>query len=342
MPKQTCECGATYRFADSSIGKRAKCTKCGAIITLQGDDEGVIAIADEGEEYPGATDSNGHAGTASNVDEEEYRRAIGAGRSAAATVEEEAAQSRGYFADCLALFAFPKEPGNLVTFVFLWGMLCVNALVLRELTPFGWVLQALIFGWYSAFRFSLIRESTAGVNDLPSLTMREGFWGDLFTPFFKWAGCWIIVLLPAVLGLKAVVGAGASGMAVLDRILNGGIGGVVQLGLVAEALLFLSLLGMGLFMWPIIILCVAVDGFGSLARVDLLFITVAKTLPVYVLTVLVVYGADFAESYMAASGQGVLWGALTVAVGLYLEIVALRMIGLYYFHFKSRFAWSWG
>ena len=29
-------------------------------------------------------------------------------------------------------------------------------------------------------------------------------------------------------------------------------------------------------------------------------------------------------------------------VKLYCWIVAMRCIGLYYHHFKSRFAWSWG
>ncbi len=48
MPTQYCQCGAKYRFPDSSIGKRAKCKKCGAVITLA--DEGAnspILLADD-------------------------------------------------------------------------------------------------------------------------------------------------------------------------------------------------------------------------------------------------------------------------------------------------------
>ena len=35
-------------------------------------------------------------------------------------------------------------------------------------------------------------------------------------------------------------------------------------------------------------------------------------------------------------------GILGVGVMLYLEIIAMRAIGLYYFHFKRSFGWDWG
>ena len=44
---------------------------------------------------------------------------------------------------------------------------------------------------------------------------------------------------------------------------------------------------------------------------------------------------------MAVTGR-TLWTVLATGVGLYFEIVALRAIGLYYHHYKDRFAWSWG
>ena len=39
MPTKHCECGAKYRFPEESVGKRAKCKKCGAIFTLEDEDE---------------------------------------------------------------------------------------------------------------------------------------------------------------------------------------------------------------------------------------------------------------------------------------------------------------
>ena len=47
MPTQRCECGAKYRFPESSLGKRAKCKKCGAVFKLTGkEDDGTIPICD--------------------------------------------------------------------------------------------------------------------------------------------------------------------------------------------------------------------------------------------------------------------------------------------------------
>jgi hypothetical protein len=34
-------------------------------------------------------------------------------------------------------------------------------------------------------------------------------------------------------------------------------------------------------------------------------------------------------------------GIVLNGIGLYLDIVLVRLVGLYYHHFKSRFAWSW-
>ena len=91
-------------------------------------------------------------------------------------------------------------------------------------------------------------------------------------------------------------------------------------------------------------LCVAMGGFSTLARYDLLVVTVLKSLPVYVLTAGAVFVA-LSRNYLLAAVVdvlGILGGAVLIAIGLYLEIVAMRMIGLYYHHFKHRFAWSWG
>ena len=50
MPTIHCQCGAKYRFPESSIGKRAKCKKCGTVFVLEpDDDEGTIPLADDAE-----------------------------------------------------------------------------------------------------------------------------------------------------------------------------------------------------------------------------------------------------------------------------------------------------
>ncbi|MCH8937752.1 MAG: hypothetical protein IIB90_18755 [Gemmatimonadetes bacterium] len=41
-----CECGAKYQVAEASLGKKAKCQRCGAAFTLKESEDGTIAIAE--------------------------------------------------------------------------------------------------------------------------------------------------------------------------------------------------------------------------------------------------------------------------------------------------------
>ncbi len=332
MTRQACTCGAVYRFPESAVGKRAKCKKCGAVFTLEDDAEGPIPIADE----PDAANGVGRVPLVSNGG-----GAIPTtGMAGTSVVVEEAPRPRSYFASLLDTLTFLKRGHNLITFVFVWAVLCTNAL-LSMIRPFGWILQLAIMGWYCAYRFEVILEAVAGEDDLPSLTYSGSLWEDVVVPWFKWSVSWLIVLVPSVIGLIVVLGTGSAGMAAAETILKDGIGGIVQAGLVGEALVYAILLFAGLFMWPIVVLCVAVGGFSTLSRIDLMIATIVKTFPVYALTVAIVYGAEFLGAYFEAGSRGLLRRAGTIGVGLYLEIVALRMIGLYYHHFKQRFAWSW-
>lgn len=58
-------------------------------------------------------------------------------------------------------------------------------------------------------------------------------------------------------------------------------------------------------------------------------------------------GADLLDAWFtgrgASAGMGSTLGASIARTGLtaYLEIVSMRVIGLYYYHMKGRFAWSW-
>jgi hypothetical protein len=51
-------------------------------------------------------------------------------------------------------------------------------------------------------------------------------------------------------------------------------------------------------------------------------------------------GGGEEELRISAAVLGV--GALLVVLEVYANIFTMRVIGLYYHHFKERFAWSWG
>ncbi len=123
--------------------------------------------------------------------------------------------------------------------------------------------------------------------------------------------------------------------------------------------IFAGLVCLGVALWPMVVLCVALGGFESLYRVDLIALTIIRTLPAYVLTLALMFGAivllrvlgtgtavnavsrDSATSG-GAIGSSVLVHILTVGLSVYLDIVLMRLIGLYYHHFKGRFAYDWG
>jgi hypothetical protein len=89
-----------------------------------------------------------------------------------------------------------------------------------------------------------------------------------------------------------------------------------------------------------------------------MILTILRTPVAYAVTVLLVMGAILAAAWTgntlvasAAAKQlagGGTWGGVLLAkilgagLSVYCDLVALRAVGLYYRHFRSRFAWDWG
>lgn len=366
MPTTHCQCGAKYRYAESSIGKRARCKKCGAVFTLTPeDDEGVIPLADEHEmrdemaaaaEQPRATaipkqgevfvptGSPGAAGT----------HGLGPAAAASGTLPP-----RSYASDALWTFLFPSSPGNLVTFIVLWGVIVVAPLV--SCVPLiGFFLWLLVIAWYCAYRLEIVASAAGGDSDLPDLSGPQHL-VDLVDPFFKWVGSWIVVFIPALGYMILTWGqSGITGLDLLPMIL-GGIAGILS-GSTSGAVTFDVLVYLGILFWPMVVLCVAIGGFATLYRLDLILLTIIKTFPYYVLTLILMFGAVFLKlgilelaggglatqaqpgrgSPAAMMGIGLVLSILGTGIGIYCDIVLMRLIGLYYYHFKDRFAWSWG
>ncbi len=396
MLTSRCKCGAKYRYPESSIGKRAKCKKCGTIFTLKPeDDEGPIPIADD-------SDMRGEIAAAANrckaisAEQEEAEA-----RAAAAIALPHSGQSiraqhvaaskprmgtREYFRDLIATLVFLKKPASLISFVVMWVILALGILG-AQIPLFGILLLLMSLGWYAAFRFSVVSSAAAGEKEVPMLSFEDGVGGGIVLPLFRWVGTWVLAFAPVIVFMVIYVGVTVSAI-------MGGVSGIISAGGANITLLLLSALG--LFVWPMIVLCVSLGGFETLIHIDLIVPTLVKTFPMYVLTVGIVMGTQFIDySWQAAAKktvakaqfegtmmenlvneQGEYTGdtltpkqweqvvkdsrrkpAVNVSAGmetdlyirifgagliLYLEIVAMRAIGLYYFHFKRRFAWDWG
>ncbi len=360
MAKFTCSCGARYKFPDTLRGKRAKCKKCGEVFTLEVEDEGVIPIADEPVTTAPSTFENPVAPELFTKNPQQGEVFIPSGHSGSRVasasdspaLDVAAPSGKSFSSDVLWAFLFPAIPGNLAVFLIILFVMVTGPYI----PIVGFIINIFVIGWYAAFRFAVIKSSAAGEENLPNVNVSNDFWGDFIAPLFQWAGSWIIVMLPAYLYLFAAIQQGSIPSQVFYSVLVGGIGGSVQSA--SGMYVFYLLLFTGLFLWPMVALCLAMGGFSTLYRIDLILLTICKTFFSYVCIFLVIVLAVVLQQIFAGLISSRLTptspASVTQVIGLhfminvvslgtfvYLEIVIMRLIGLYYHHYKKKFAWSW-
>lgn len=369
MPTQHCQCGAKYRFPDSSVGKRAKCKKCGAVLTLAAEEENSpILLADDDfiDEADAAAKGDRAVTEAAPPVSAVYLPSSETVGRLGHLVVEEADKSKSYAQNIYASFFFLTSVHNALTFIVLWFVFFVLTLLLAGgRLGFGvfallrFVCYLAFLGWWAAFRFNVVAAGAAGDNDLPNpAASGEGFGAFLMT-FLQWVGSWVVVLVPAAVFAMVAFTQGWMDPNIFIDALGEGIAGLIFSDSGKGAGVFGGLVVLGMFFWPIIILCVALDGFGCISRVDLIVTTIVKTFPVYLFTAVMVFGTDwmkyrltgFVGAGLSAGedptmsswlGLSLVVSFLVVGITIYFEIVAMKLIGLYYHHFKDRFAWSWG
>jgi len=346
-----CACGARFRVPDEALGKRARCKDCGATFTLQPEDDGTIPLADES--WPSGAAPGGARGDFSPPPSGSPASAAMVG-PAFAPLSRETARRRNYWSDVLWSFLFPCSPGNLIIFVVLWVVLVIASL-LPLIAPATSLLAAM---WFAAFRFTIIESAAAGESDLPDLDVTSDFVGELAAPWLRWTASWLVVLLPAVGYLVLAWYTGRMTAAEVTRALVGGISGLWQ-GATSGEPIFDALLYLGIAFWPMVVLCFALGGMETVYRVDLMVVTIVRSLHAYLTTLALLFVATVAVPVLSeaisagtagtsgGAGGGTAGGTflafvLTTGVSIYLEIVSMRLIGLYYHHFKDRFAWDWG
>jgi len=376
MPKYTCNCGARYRFPDEAAGKRSRCKKCGLVFTLPAADDGIIPFAEEDPFMAEAVDA---AAVVKQGALQLTPESPGAahGSMEGAGVSAVAPPARGFASNVLWTFLFPTEVGDLFTFLGIWLLMGVTS-VMTLVAGFGllgiiaFCVYLLLVGWYCAYRFSVIESAAAGDDNLPNMEFDSGWIGDAVGALFRWIGSWLFVLLPALayrlyyyktLPPAPAMGAGGGPSLWFEdlKLVTQGIPGILSMQTDGFDL-FKALVVAGLFIWPFVILCVGIGGLESLYRFDLMMATVVRTIGPYAATVALIVGAS-ALGYvleqmaagrlfggaMAGGGgigaiiqAGVVFQVVTLGLTIYLDIVLMRLIGLYYHHFKAKFAWDWG
>jgi hypothetical protein len=352
MPRCTCDCGAHYKFPETSLGKKSKCKKCGAILVLE-DEDGILAVAAEPEtEHVSAFAMQAQAAAtttakARHLDEDDEP----------ARMPAPGVLRRSYGADVLWTFLFPSTPGNLITFLLTAAAMGILAPLTAMMPLIGIFFSLIVAGWYAAFRLEILRSAASGEDDLPTLGISRDIWDDAIDPLLQWIGSWFVVLLPALTFLVFSLYQGSMDGGDAFTAILGGIGGVIEIAGDGTPIL-LALVIAGLCMWPIVVLCIAIGGISALIRADLIALTLVRTFPGYVVTVIFLFaavalkdvisgrltgaaGGTRATSAAQAIGSVFMIYALLTAVSVYVDIVVMRLVGLYYHHFKGKFAWQW-
>jgi hypothetical protein len=254
------------------------------------------------------------------------------------------APKRSFWADALRSFSYPfMSANNGVVF----GMIVLAdsfRILLRFVIPFvPCILTAVavflavvaIRGWIAAVMLSVIHDTATGSEELPGIKIQDGAMEDVIKPLFKYIGAGACALLPASIYLLLMAG------------------GVLP-GTFASGLNLVLLILVGIFVWPIFLMLFAFDAPGKIFRIDQIATTIFHTfvpyLGLWLMLVLASFGSILTIAALLTVKAGIninvpqvpqipgLAGELIFnTINLYLGIVSMRLIGLYYLHFKRRF-----
>lgn len=270
---------------------------------------------------------------------------------------------RDYLLDIGRSLLLFRGAGNLATFLVIWLIVVVSKYLLLLAFACLPLLAALVLlGWYIAYQLNVVLAAAGGEEDLPAPAFISGWVDDIIIPFVRMLGSRLLARLPAAVLLAGAAmhyGAGFGDLFgpilwfvfgnydLLLRLPDGPVQVVAGLVLV-----------FGLFLWPMFVLIVAAGSLFDLRRLDLILETVVRAFPAYLIAAVVVWvstGAGLVSSALltAAGLSGMRVGhvnwsmMLMLPLGLalievYTTLVAMRTIGLFYHHFKHKFAWSWG
>lgn len=353
MPTVTCPCGAKYRFPIIGFGRRAKCKHCGRMLHLHGQAPSRGDMSDA--ETPHHVEDSGPAspepvGAAIGDGSRPDLPVAGSNETPLPPLIEPAGPGTRFVNSVFGSILFPSVPKNLAVFLYFWAILAVAPLLPCILVPIFLIL------WYAAFRFEVISTAAAGETDIPDAPFSREVVDDLIRPILLWVGSWLYVMVPAIgFALLRVLDGALVWNEFLRKTLTG-VRGLVELAQTDFA--FGALACLGLFMWPIVILCLTLGGTEAAYRVDLMFVTIARSWRAYLLVLaafaaaisvkLWLFGAMVVGIGTIGTQRGVLLGGMyfehIVVTGamLYLDIVVCRLIGFYYHHYKRCFAWNWG
>lgn len=336
----TCVCGHSYKIPPGAVGRRARCRRCGHVAR--------IPAADSPSPKARSAKNAGDAGIPL-ADERDPLPQVPTFVPPDVVIEESPEEPfvvpypRSFLADVAHSLLFFIEPENLPSLAIVWLFTAfailssgVSSLMLGPgfgfmLAPAFVITVVVIVGWVGSYCMRLIEETVADEDDLPGTTS-GGFFESVLRPLGLFAAAWVCLLLPVI------------AMAVVE----------LTWGLPIPTLWYQMAAVAAVFMWPMAVLCVSIGGITVFARADLMIASVLRTFVPYLLVWLLLAITGLLTWYVCRLLATPPPGRpsplanhplpATVLIGwvfAYATIIAMRIIGLYYRHYKQRFAWSW-
>jgi predicted Zn finger-like uncharacterized protein len=353
-------CQTRYKVPNAVAGRRAKCKKCGqpfqipvappdsgrlslTTLTPADDDSTVIQTRPRPNEKPAA--GKGGKGLRLRSEAEE---------------KETAARSvwRPFMRGLVGCIWAPFLPLNIAPFVIVWVLLTVIKPALWSFlicTPVGYALWAIVSGWYFSFQFNTVVNAADGKDELAALGP-SGFMDDIFIPLLKLGLTRLLALLPAAIFVAALIltrGGSfrtARGIGPALSPLNIYLTSAGTPADAATPIITLVLLAAGLAFWPMLVLAV-LGGARDMFRLGQIVRTLRRTAAAYACVVLTVFAAAAVGIVLGVAlpwddgpaaeinlTHMLVFPALLALADVYLTVIAMRATGLYYYHFKQKFA----
>jgi len=237
-----------------------------------------------------------------------------------------------YPEEAIGSFLYPfTSVGNVINFVIIL-VISLFSVPLGYAGCLGLIGQACIFGWLAAVYLSVVQDTAAGQDDLPGIRMEQGPFEDILVPMVKFIASVAMAFLPVIGGilLTALGAPWLTGVASLAWI-------PIGVFLMPICLLLFALSAHATFMRPHLILSTILRSFGGYMSTWAFLLIVAA---LYLLPHLNEFLDYFGVTSTTLSSRFQLnfgTNLLVAAFQTYLMLVAMRVIGLYYRHFKHRF-----
>jgi hypothetical protein len=229
------------------------------------------------------------------------------------------------FVDSWKLFI---DSDNATTLIFVLAAVLFKFLLGTGICCMNIISFVVVWGWLLGFYMNIIYETASEIDNLPEIHLGTSltFLWYIFKPLCIFLWTMAVVQIPFVIAFGLLQNRGLVG----DN--------MQQMGIV-PLLLFI----LGLFLFPVAILTVAVGKDITLLRPDYLFKPVARAFGPYLVVVTLLVATGIIEMQTRSfTGINLAADAVHLVLDLIAQVIAIlamRAIGLFYRHYSCYFAW---